>query len=515
MLLACHNAGPVPRLDRIGRLGRVAVPSLAAGLLVAFSVPPWAFWPLAFPGIALLMWRLRGLRARSRALAGLLFGFGLFGPTLFWISEFHAVGYVALLVLEGSFFAAAAMLTPPRRSAALAAFPAAYVLAEVARGIVPFGGLPMGGLPLGQVTGPLAPVARLGGAYLLTGMAVAVGAAIVAIASRHWRGAVALIAVPAIAAAVGFVSPNGSGGGAHDPIRVAIVQGGGPRGFRAVDSVPGQVLRNHLAVSEGLRAGLDLVLWPENTIDVDAIDGSPEADELSALAQRIGTTVVAGVTENAGIDNFQNVSVVWSPEGEIVDRYIKAHRVPFGEYVPLRSLLSRFADLSVLPRDAVAGKGPGILRTPAGDFGVAISYEVFFSERGRAAARAGGEVLLVPTNAASFTSSQVPTQEIAAAQLRAEETGRWVVMSAPTGYGAVIDAQARVHQRTTLSRPEILVADVQPRTGRTVYVVLGDLPVVTLAIVVLVLAWSADVLSVRRPRLRRRRPITSSPPDHS
>ena len=475
-------------------------PSLVAGVGVAFSVPPWAFWPLAFPSIALLAWCLHGLRARARAVAGMVFGFGLFGPTLFWISEFHGVGYIALLVLEGSFFVVAAICTPPRRLAGLVALPAAYVLAEVARGVVPFGGLPMGGLPLGQATGPLAPAARLGGAYLVTGLAVAVGVAVVALARRNFRATAALVIVPVVVAGLGAIAPDGSGGN-RDRLRVAIVQGGGPRGFRAVDSDPTDVLDAHLAVSEALDAGeFDLVLWPENTIDVPAIEGSVASDQLSTLAQRIGATVVAGVTEDAGDNNFQNTSVAWGPDGEIVDRYTKVHRVPFGEYVPLRGLIERFADLSVLPRDAVSGKGAGVLQTDAGDFGVAISYEVFFSDRGRAAARAGGHVLLVPTNAASFTSSQVPTQEIAAGQLRAWETGRWVVMSAPTGYSAFVDARGRVLERTTLGRAEIVTHDVGVRTGRTIYVLLGDLPVIALALIMLMLAWSSDVLSVRRRR---------------
>jgi apolipoprotein N-acyltransferase len=475
--------------------GRIAVPSLLAGLVVAFSVPPWGFWPLAFPGIALLAWRLHGLPlARSRALAGLLFGFGLFGPTLFWISEFHDVGYVCLLLLEGSFFAAAGALT--KRVEAL---PAAYVLAEWARGVVPFGGLPMGGLPLGQVTGPLAPSARLGGAYLLTGLAVALGVALFLATRRRWRPAALLAALAVAAAVAGLLAPAGRPDGTG-PLDFAIVQGGGPRGFRAVDSDPADVLAAHLEVSDRLGPGHDLVLWPENTIDVPAIDNSAEAASLAAVAERLDTTVVAGVTEDAGDENFQNVAVVWSPDGEIVDRYVKAHRVPFGEYVPLRGFLERLVDLSVLPRDAVAGKGPGILRTPAGDFGVAISYEVFFGERGRAAANAGGRLLLVPTNAASFTTSQVPTQEIASAQLRAWETGRGVLMSAPTGYGAILDSEGRVHARTTLSRAQIVEGVAQRRTGRTIYVVVGDGPVVVLAALAVALAWSER---------RRRRPAPS------
>ena len=471
------------------RTVRLLVAPVGAGLLVAGSVPPWGFWPLAFPGIALLAWTLRDApTARRRALLGLVFAFGLFGPTLFWIREFHEVGYVALLLLEGSFFVVAAALT--RRPELL---PATYVLAEWARGLVPFGGLPMGGLPLGQATGPLVPAARLGGAYLVTGAAVAVGVALLAASERRWRTAGALLAAPLALAALGWVAPDGRTTG--DPVDFAIVQGGGPRGFRAVDSDPRDVLDAHLAVSEGLRRPLDLVLWPENTIDVDAIDDSNEAAALSAVAERLDSTVVAGVTEDAGEENFQNVAVAWSPEGRIVDRYVKVHRVPFGEYVPLRGFLERLVDLSVLPRDAVSGTGSGLIRTPAGDLGVAISYEVFFGDRARSATNAGGQLLLVPTNAASFTTSQVPTQEVAAAQLRAWETGRWVLMSAPTGYGAVLDHEGRLLARTTLGEPEVLEGAAQLRTGRTVYSVLGDLPVVAVALAAVV---AAAVLSRRR-----------------
>jgi len=470
--------------------GRIVLPSLLAGVLVAGSVPPWGFWPLGFTGIALLAARLHGVgRARTRALSGLAFAFGLFGPTLFWISEFHLVGYVALLFLEASFFVVALALT--RRIELL---PATYLLAEWARGEVPFGGLPMGGLPLGQATGPLVPIARLGGAYLLTAAAVAVGVAVAVAGQRRWRPAAALALGPVALTLVSLVTPAGATAG--EPLHVAIVQGGGPRGFRAVDSDPGDVFEAHLRVSEELAPPLDLVLWPENTIDVPAIAGTKEEAALGALAARLEATVVAGVTEDVGTDNFRNVAYAWGPDGERIDGYTKVNRVPFGEYVPLRGLLERFADLSVLPRDAVSGDGAGLLRTPAGDLGVAISYEVFFGERGRSAANAGGRLLLVPTNAASFTTSQVPTQEIAAAQLRAWETGRWVLMSAPTGYGAVIDDHGRVLDRTTLSEAQLLEGQARLRTGRTVYAAIGDLPVVLLAALATVLVH----LGGRKPR---------------
>ncbi|MBW3556963.1 MAG: apolipoprotein N-acyltransferase, partial [Actinobacteria bacterium] len=418
----------------------MAGPSTVAGLLVAASVPPWGFWILGWAGLGLLAWRLQQLSLRARMAAGLFFGLGLFAPTLFWITEFHAVGFGALLLLEASFFVAACAVVPAGRGGGgagerlapgLLAVPGALVLAEMARGAVPFGGLPMAGIPLGQAGGPLAPAARLGAALLVTGLAGLAGSAVAAAARRQWSTAGALAVVVVAVAGAGLAAPDGdqdragpTSGAASRRLQVAVVQGGGERGFRAVESDPGQVLQAHLAVSANLSPPLDLVLWPENTIDVVALADTEEAAALGAIASRLQATVVAGVTEDVGELNFQNVAVAWSPAGDIVDRYVKAKRVPFGEHVPLRRLLERVVDLSVLPKDAVAGTGPGLLRTPAGDLGVAISFEVFFPSRGRDAARAGGEILLVPTNASSFTSSQVPTQEVAASQLQAWATGR-------------------------------------------------------------------------------------------
>jgi apolipoprotein N-acyltransferase len=122
---------------------------------------------------------------------------------------------------------------------------------------------------------------------------------------------------------------------------------------------------------------------------------------------------------------------------------------------------------------------------------VAISYEVFFADRARAAARAGGQVLLVPTNASSFTTSQVPGQELAAARLRAIETGRWTVQSAPTGYSAIVDHAGNVRQRTALGHPAVLHATVTLRSGSTPAVTLGAWPFVLAAAVGIVVSRRA------------------------
>jgi apolipoprotein N-acyltransferase len=309
------------------------------------------------------------------------------------------------------------------------------------------------------------------------------------------------VAIVAVVAIGGTIAPDGGTGPTR---RMAIVQGGGVRGMRAVESDPRTVFDAHLAASTGVRGPVDLVLWPEDVIDVDGpIVAAPERDEVAAVARATGATLVGGVVEDAGPERFFNAVVAWSPSGDIVGRYDKVHRVPFGEYVPGRALIRRVADLTVIPRDAIPGRGTGLLRTPAGPFGVVISYEVFFADRARSAIRAGGELLLVPTNASSFRTSQVPTTEVATARLRAIETGRDVVQSAPTGYGAFIDNRGTLRVRTTLGRQQVIERTVHLRTGRTPYVRFGDLPALVLAALALAAAW---LLERGVPRRRSRRP---------
>jgi len=121
--------------------------------------------------------------------------------------------------------------------------------------------------------------------------------------------------------------------------------------------------------------------------------------------------------------------------------------------------------------------------------GVVISFEIFFSDRARSGVRAGGEILLAPTNTASYATTQVPTAEIATARLRAWETGRDVVMAAPTGFSAVIDAHGRVRQRSRLGTREVLTALVRRRSGMTPYLRWGDLPALAIGLLLVAGSW--------------------------
>jgi apolipoprotein N-acyltransferase len=484
------------------RPGRIAVPSVAAGLLLALSLPPWGWWPLGVAGAGILYWRLAGLSLRARVWAGWLAGLGCYAIGLAWSRAFNWYGALALVLVEALFFAAAASLTPPARGRALA-FVGACTLAEALRITWPFGGLPLGGVFLGQADGPLVSLARLGGPLLITAGVWAAGVGAATIASWAWThrrpahaprllGAAIIVGGLAVLVAVGTAVPDG--GASVRSLRVALVQGGGSRGVSREDVPPATVYRAQVAGTETIARGgasPELVLWPEDVVALgQPLAGSPEAARLSRLARALRATLVAGVTEpGPRPTTFRNEIVAWGPRGGIVAQFEKVHRVPFGEYVPFRSFFSHFADLSGVPQDAIPGHGTGLLHTPAGPLGVLVSFEVFFPARSHSSVRAGAELLTVPTNTSSFGTSQVPGQEMAAAVVQAVQTGRDLVQAAPTGFSAVVTNRGDVVERSVLGQRQVLTATVALRRGLTPYDHWGDLPVLVLAALALGAGW--------------------------
>ena len=370
----------------------------------------------------------------------------------------------------------------------------------------PFGGLPLGGVFLGQARGPLVELARLGGPLLITAGVWAGGVALATLCASLWArhrhpggpsliGAVVVAAAVAALAVVGTVVPDG--GAPTRTLRVALVQGGGQRGVSKEDVPPSSVLAAQVAATFAVATAHPppaLVLWPEDVVALDRpLSGSPQATLLSRLARQLRATLVVGVTEPASPASFRNEVVAWGPGGHIVGVFEKVHRVPFGEYVPLRSLFSHFADLSGVPVDAVPGHGTGFMRTPAAPLGLLVSFEIFYAGRSRQSVRSGAQLLAVPTNTSSYSTSQVPAQEMAAAIVQSVETGRDLVQAAPTGFSAVVNQRGVVLQRSALGERQVLFATVALRRGFTPYDHWGDLPVLVLAGLALLVGWGRQL----------------------
>ncbi len=292
----------------------------------------------------------------------------------------------------------------------------------------------------------------------------------------------------------GAVAPDG--GRPVRTVQAALVQGGGARGVSKEEISPASVYEAQLAAMAGVHPdhGPDLVLWPEDVVALGGpLAGSPEAARLSRLARGLHTTLLVGVTTPVGTTAFRNEIVAWGPDGRVVGVFEKVHRVPFGEYVPDRSFFAHFANLSGVPLDAVPGHGSGLMRTPAGPLGILVSFEVFYADRSHSSVRAGAELLAVPTNTSSYSTSQVPAQEVAAARVQAVQTGRDLLQASPTGYSAAVTQRGVVLARSTLGRRQVLTVGVALRRGFTPYDHWGDLPVLLLSLGALVLGWARQL----------------------
>ncbi|MBW0088840.1 apolipoprotein N-acyltransferase [Pseudonocardia sp. KRD-184] len=443
-------------------------------------------------GVAALTVALHGRGLRARLWLGGLAGVVLYGTTLGWLTGFAAAGYVAIAALEAVMLAAAVGLVPTARSGRWAggwwALPAGLVLLDAAQTRFPFSGFPLPALVHAQLDGPFVFAAPLGGSLLVTAVAATAGVGLAALVLTS--GQARLIAVGVAVAVAGAPVAVGAAVATADAgsLDVAVVQGGGPRGLRAVFTDPQDTTDRQFAVAEQITGSPDLVLFAETVISVDgSITGSAADVRTAELARRLDAPVVVGVVENQGT-GFRNAAVLWGHDGTILGRYEKEHRVPFGEYIPGRELLSRVTDLTALvPRDAIAGEGTAVLEPPAGPLGVVISYEVLFADRVREAVTAGGRIVLVPTNAASYVTEDVPAIEVAGARLRALEYGRTVLQAAPTGYSVVVAPDGRVLAQSGLGGPALLRETVPLRTGLTPYARTGDGPMLVLAALALLL----------------------------
>src|SRR3546814_18194930 len=120
-----------------------------------------------------------------------------------------------------------------------------------------------------------------------------------------------------------------------------------------------------MAATEDVEPPVDLVVWPEDVIDTDeAFVDDPWADVVGALAEDLGAPMIVDTVEGDGPAAFRNAAVLVGSDGEVLPRDEKLHRVPFGEYVPLRWLLLPIAADAVPHRSAATGAPPAALHGP-------------------------------------------------------------------------------------------------------------------------------------------------------
>jgi len=469
-------------------------------------MPPWGWWPLAFVGVAILDRLLAGQPWKTRLLRGTLVGAWWLFPATFWMWDMTIPGYLIQGVMFSFLYGAVCVLVPPTGGRRRIALPGALVLAALVRWNWPFGGVPLASLAISQSDAPLAQTARVFGSLTIVALVGVAGVGLSALAQRTWRHAGAAAAVLVGALLVAAVAPNGE---VVDTIDVAIVQGGGPQNTRAANTSSRDVFVRHIEASADVQGPVDFVLWPENVVHTNGpVEDSPVFDEMVELSQRLDAPLIAGIIEtyrDAGF--FLNASVTINPDGTTSSRYDKLRRVPFGEYVPFRGLIERVAPDFLPSNDAKPGTGPAIIETGVGRAAISISWEVFHDDRTYSGMKNGGLIQLNPTNGSSFWLTIVQTQQIASSQLRAIESGRYVLQAAPTGFSAIVEPDGTIVERSAISEARVIQGSVDLREGNTWATRFVWWPMLGIAVAAIGVAWrgsSASAHAVRgfvKPRL--------------
>lgn len=466
-----------------------------AGLLLYASFPPRTLWWLALPAFALLGALVYGRRARAGFGYGFLFGVGFLLPLLTWIGSLVGPLPWVVLVLGESLFvglAGAGMAYLSRLPAAPVWAAAVWVASEAARGRVPWGGLPWGRVGFGQPDGPLVHLAALGGEPLLSFVTVLVGLALGELVRRAIaREGTRALAVPLIIGVLAFATgplaalvPTLSGGPGNT-VTIAAVQGNVPRLGLDFNSQRRAVLDNHVKETEQLASDVaagklakpDLVIWPENSSDIDPLRNPDAAAQINRAAQAVGVPILVGaVLQNPDGKTTTNSALVWEPGIGVVERADKRRVQPFGEYMPWRSFFRLFSSYVDRAGYFVPGTGPGVVDVAGTKVGVTICWEVAFDDLVEASVENGAQVLAVPSNNATFGFTQMTYQQMAMSQVRSVEHDRTSIIATTSGVSATIDPDGTVTQSTAQFTPAVLVNRTVLRDTVTLATALGAVP---------------------------------------
>ncbi|MBA15250.1 MAG: apolipoprotein N-acyltransferase [Sphingomonas sp.] len=470
-------------------LRRPLLLALVAGLVSPLGFAPLDLWPLLLAALALLLWLVhRAASLKSALLIGWVFGVGHFTVGNNWIQ--HAfdyqdkmppvLGYFAVVLLSlylAIYPAMAAGLAWKfeRRAeesqpgaAYVLIFAAAWIVTEWLRGGM-FTGYPWNPLAVTWLAVPVLPhAAALVGTYALSGLTILFAGALLLAICRRWLPAAATAAVLPVLGLIGTLSTIEiqQTRAADAPVpspspEVVVVQPNiGQEGASDPD-YPERVFFRLLALTGQPSDVPRLIVWPEGMVNYYIEPGYPAdwywqgSSEMvrRRIAAQLGPNDAAMVSGNAlffGPDHYHasgaaNSVFVVRPDAQLHGRYDKAHLVPYGEYLPMRTILGPLglARLVMGDIDFLPGPGPRTLPVPGfGDIGAQVCYEIIFS--GQVVDRAHRpDMIFNPSNDAWF-GKWGPPQHLAQARLRAIEEGIPILRATPTGISAVISARGNL-----------------------------------------------------------------------
>ncbi len=486
--------------------------ALFAGSLITLSLAPYDIWPAAILSCCLYMALLRDCPVRLAVWRGWLFGVGMFGTGISWVYvSIHEHGHASVLLalsLTTLFCAAMALLHAlfawvyvrflrHLMAGMLLGFPALWVLFEWLRSwfLTGFPWLYIGYSTLDTWAQGWVPVIGVFGVSLLC--AFSASCIYLAYMRRHVQAYLVYGTMIASIWLIGWQLQQAKwvAAASATPLSVGIVQPNIPQELKWQREYYEPTLALYQSMTEPL-LGMDIILWPESAIPNYYQRSGEFLLPLASKARKQGSALIIGIPwQVEGSPNYHN-SIVAMGNGS--GQYHKQRLVPFGEYVPLESLLRGLIAFFNLP---MSGFSPGPANQQpilAHDFRLSpfICYEIVYPELVRKYAQQA-DLMITISNDSWFGSSIGPLQHLQMARMRALENGRYLIRGTNNGISAIIDEHGTVLTQSPQFERLNLVGEAQVMLGATPYSRIGSLPVIVLCWVLLGLVLVAGSLGFK------------------
>ena len=476
--------------------------AIASGIMIAISFPNPGLSFLAWIALVPMLIAMEESTPRDAFRVGLTCGFTAYAFILYWLNiVFTYYGklpwsasipvYLLLVLWLALFYALSTFIARLGELAGIkAAFtlPVAWVAFDFIRSFL-FSGFAWAMLGHSQFrTLPLIQIADLAGVYGITLLIVlanivmhrALRAVSGAGVPYPVKSAVVLLFFLSATLFYGFSRLNEPDVDNIKPLRVALIQGNIPQDVKWSPEFREHTLNIYERLTrDASKGGVDLIVWPESAVPFFFQDEPLQAERIRKLAREMNASLLFGSPAHElrnGKSTFLNSAFLISPQGETLGRADKLHLVPFGEYVPMGNILTFINKLVVGIGDFAPGMGAVPLDTGSTKLGIQVCYEVIFPELARQYVQAGARVLVAITNDAWFGRSSAPYQHLAISTFRAIETRTPLIRAANTGVTAIVDQNGHINTMTGLFVEAYRVGEIQPGSGKSLYLTIGDAP---------------------------------------
>lgn len=471
--------------------------AVAGGLLLDLATPNTAWWPAAFLGVLLIGAALWNQLVRHGLWIGLLAGFAFWLTQIYWLTLYLGpVPWLALSILMVLWFmlfgaGTAAVTNILTRSGLNRSFrvlaqvfivTGLWVIREQVQSSFPYDGFSWGRIAHTQAEGPiLAVVSWLGFAGLgalivfisLFPVAVAFSVLPGSIRATFKGAATAVIGSVAVFVLLTFVPAAQLQ--AVGSVRVAAVQGNSKSGIFD-DRESGDVIADHIRETENWLAQntepIDVIVWPENSAEFNLTNRPENLREVRRLATEAEAPIVVGtiLADGDGDDKiYTNSALVFTPEGDALQRYDKRYPVPFAEYMPHRAFYRALAPdlVDLVQLEYEHGTTPTVLNVGDMQAGLAICFDIIFDEQAVNMNDEGAQIIFAPTNNADFGRTNQSEQQLAIARLRAVEMGRGLVNISTVATSQIVSSDGTALATIPQWQPGVMVADVELKEGST------------------------------------------------